>query len=365
MAPRIIILAGAPETHTLNWTESELLTRFIDPIADFAGLSNPSTSTAEDVALDSTLDVAVWRSIPLKKTALPTGFSQTHQLNENYHGDDGFFTSLPSSLGSSSRIAGTNGESQDVLDQFYDHSLAVHDNIPSSQLPTLSFSTDESSSSMTEEWTVHDSFRNSNSSLHQEKTLITHSTHLSDLEDVPNAPYLQSISPQTMTVNLIVGIISIAEPRTVKTRWGSTKSLIELLVGDETKSGFSVTFWLSSEQTEPSSKMIRELRRQDILLLRNVGLSVFMKKVHGHSLRKGLTKVDLLYRRKLDKADQGGLYSIKDVLSTKSAHPQLVKTKRVQEWVMNFVGDGGRTLGKRRHGGKPIRSWDMPPEDTQ
>ncbi|KAI1100604.1 hypothetical protein F4804DRAFT_318487 [Jackrogersella minutella] len=365
MVRRVLLLAGAPEHHKLDWRESNLLTRFLDPIAKFARLDSSLSLATPNPALGSTLDVAVWRSIPLEKTALPTGFSQLHEVRPDYHGDDEFFATFTASAESVSGLTGSGKSSQEILDMFYDHSLAVYGDIPSSQLPTLSLSTDESSLDTTEEMSTRISTQKSTSVVHQDRPSIAQSAHLSDLEDLPTAPHLQSISPQTMTVNLIVGIISIAEPRTVRTRWGSTKSLIELLVGDETKSGFSITFWLSAEIDEPSTKTIRELRRQDIVLLRNVALSVFMKRVHGHSLRKGLTKVDLLHRRKLDKTDQGGLYGMKDVSSKKPAHPQLVKTRRVREWVMNFVGDGGAALGKRKQNGKPIRSWDMPPADTQ
>ncbi|KAL7622308.1 hypothetical protein AAE478_007812 [Parahypoxylon ruwenzoriense] len=365
MVRRIVVLTGAPESRTLSYRESDLLNHFLDPIAKFARIDSSSRSAAVERAPGSALDVAVWRSIPLERATLPTGFSQVHQLKEDYRGDASFFNSLPSSLDSTAGFIGTGKSSQEILDQFYDHSLAIHDDIPSSQLAPLSLSIDESSWNSTEERSTRNSFRSTNSSTRQGQPSATRSAHLSDLEDVPNASYLQSISPQTMTVNLIVGVISIAEPRTVKTRWGSAMSLVELLVGDETKSGFSVTFWLSSDLGESSNKTLRELRRQDIVLLRNVALSVFMKKVHGHSLRKGLTKVDLLHRRKLDRGDLGGLYNMKEVSSTKPAHPQLLKTRRVREWVMNFVGGGGTTLGKRRQDGKSVRSWDMPPDDTQ
>ncbi|KAI6088598.1 hypothetical protein F4821DRAFT_85248 [Hypoxylon rubiginosum] len=363
MVGRVLILAGAPQCDKLDWKDSGLLNHFIEPIAKF---SSPDTSIGpEDVSTirGTALDVALWRSIPLHRTTLHTGFSQLHQVREDYHGYDGFFAALPASIDSTSALTRANRSSQEILDQFYDHTLAAHD-IPSSQLPTLSFSTDGSLST-TEETSIRDSLRSTSSSAYLENPITPHSIHLSDLEDLPKAQYLQSITPQTMTVNLVVGIISIAEPRTVKTRWGSTKSLIELLVGDETKSGFTVTFWLSSGPNEPSSEILRELRRQDIVLLRNVALSVFMKKVHGHSLRKGLTKVDLLHRRRLDKNDRGGLYNVKDVSSKKSAHAQLMKTRKVREWVMNFVGGGDTALGKRKHKGKAVRSWDMPPDDTQ
>ncbi|OTB14517.1 hypothetical protein K445DRAFT_318932 [Daldinia sp. EC12] len=366
MVRRILILAGAPENQKLNWGESGLLNQFLDSIAEFVHLDinpNPNPNNANTVS-SSSRDVAVWRSIPLERTVLPTGFSQLHQVREDYQGDDGFFTVFTPSYDSTSDLPGTYKASQELLDQFYDHSLAVHDDMPSSQLP-VSFSTDDSSLNTTEDMSFYDSVQSSNSFARRNQPPIAQTTHLSDLEDVPSASHLQSIAPQTMTVNLIVGIISIAEPRAVRTRWGSTMSLIELLVGDETKSGFSITFWLSSELSETSSSILRELRRQDIVLLRNVALSVFMKKVHGHSLRKGLTKVDLLYRRKLDRGDQGGLYGVRDLSSNKTAHPQLMKARKVLEWVMNFVGDGGAALGKRKKGGKPVRSWDMPPADTQ
>ncbi|XXG95967.1 hypothetical protein Hte_002244 [Hypoxylon texense] len=365
MVRRILILAGAPQCEKLDWKDTGLLNRFLDPIAKFTSLDCSTVPEAASTIRGSALDVALWRSLPLHKTALHTGFSQLHQVREDYHGDEGFFAALPASLDSTSALTGTNKSSQEILDQFYDHTLAAHDDIPSSQLPTLSFSTDGSSLSTTEDTSIRDSFRSNNSQVHKDQPLIAQSAHLSDLDDVPDARYLQSISPQTMTVNLIVGIISIAEPRTVKTRWGATKSLIELLVGDETKSGFTITFWLSPELNDSSSRILRELRRQDIVLLRNVALNVFMKKVHGHSLRKELTKVDLLHRRKLDKDDRGGVYTNKDLTSKKPTHAQLVKTRKVREWVMNFVGGGGTALGKRKYKGKAVRSWDMPPEDTQ
>ncbi|OTB09612.1 hypothetical protein M426DRAFT_316160 [Hypoxylon sp. CI-4A] len=367
MVKRILILAGAPESHKLDWEDANLLNHFLDPIADFAQINNSHHSKATDTAPGSAPDIALWRSIPLKRTALPTGFSQLHDLRGNYHGDEGFFTAFTASLEAASTLTGSGKTSQELLDQFYDHSLAVHDDMHSSQLPTLSLSTDGSSFNTTEERSTINSTQSSISSTLQERLVVAHahSAHLSDLDDLPNATYLQSISPQTMTVNLVVGIISIAEPRIVKTRWGSTKSLIELLVGDETKSGFSVTFWLSSGPNGSTGSILRELRRQDVVLLRNVALGFFMKKVHGHSLRKDLTKVDLLYRRKLDRADRGGLYTVRELSSAKPAHPQLAKTKKVQEWVMNFVGGGGTALGKRKKNGKSIRSWDMPPDDTQ
>ncbi len=358
-----MIFAGAPEGHTLDWTESNLLNHFLNPIASFAHLEPSPETYLREASFLSTPDIAVWRSIPLHRERLPTGFSQTHALAHVYQGSPGFFTTLSRSFDTTSDLS-EDAPDQHIINRFYDHSLAIHGDIPSSQLPATSFGTEDLSFDLTDDPSEERSTQVNNDATELRGFQEGAVTHLSDLEDLPDAKYLISISPQTMTVNLIVGIISIAEPRTVRTRWGATKSLVELLVADETKSGFSVTFWMSSESSEINT-LVCSLRRQDIVLLRNVALSVFMKKVHGHSLRKGHTKIDLLHRRRIDKDDTGGMYSMRDVSSTRRAHPQLAKTRKVWEWLIHFVGDGGTCLGKRRHNGKPIRRWDMPPEDTQ
>lgn len=372
-----MIFAGAPEHSALDWEGVQLLDHFLGPLATFMNQSELSSPLPVEADPASSSDNALWRSIPLHKARLEFGFSQVHEIGDWNYGHPDFFETASLSGQSASELPASGPMSQSILHDFYDHSLAIHDDIPSSQLPpgSGSFSTATSSFNTTDGISFDDSREGAGSfPTHNESALET--THLSDLEDIPRASYLESISPQTMTVDLIVGIISIAEPRTVKTRWGSSKSLVELLVGDETKSGFTITFWLPSESEVklPDSKtattteaVLRQLRRQDIVLLRNVALGAFMKKVHGHSLRKGLTKVSLLHRKKLDRDDMGGLYSMRQLSSKNPGHPQIMKTKRVWEWAVNFVGGGGGTsLGKRKgQGGRSLRSWDVPPPDTQ
>ncbi|KAI0554024.1 hypothetical protein F4679DRAFT_529195 [Xylaria curta] len=362
MPRKVMIFAGAPEERTLDWTVSNLLNHFLEPIASFARLETPSESSLRDPSSFSTPNLAIWRSIPLYRERLPTGFSQNHALTHAYQGSPEFFTTVRS-FDTTSALSEDDPHEQ-IINRFYDHSVAIHGDIPSSQLPSTSFTTDGSSFDVTDDISEERSTQLDISVTEPRGFNESRVDHLSDLEDLPDANYLLSISPQTMTVNLIVGVISIAEPRTVRTRWGTTKSLVELLVGDETKSGFSITFWLSSEPSEGNT-LLRSLRRQDIILLRNVALSVFMKKVHGHSLRKGHTTIDLLHRRRIDKDDTGGRYTMRDVSLTRRAPPQLVKTRKVWEWLIHFVGDGGTSLGKRSHKGKLIRRWDVPPDDTQ
>lgn len=358
MPPRILILAGAPDSASLDWDPSGLLDELSDTIAQFVGLQKPPKATTTDLPDESVLDTATWRSIPLERARLETGFSQVHEFDGYYQGSQGFFTMV--------ETQGTDAASQSLLDEFYEHSLRVHDEIHSSQLPSGSFSTAMSSfDESTYDESCDASMEDTTATTFGNRTLGLGSAHLSDLEDLPNAGYLRSIVPQTMTVNLIVGVISVAEPRVVRTRWGTAKSLVELLVGDETKSGFSITFWLSHDSNAAADKALKSLRRQDIVLLRNVALSSFKEKVHGHSLRKNLTKIDLLYRRKLDDDDVGGFYTAKDLASRKRNHPQMLKTQRVREWVLKFVGGDTVRLGKRKTRERALRSWELPPPDSQ
>jgi hypothetical protein len=183
---------------------------------------------------------------------------------------------------------------------------------------------------------------------------------LIDLRNIPSASYLDKIQPQTMTANLIVGIISISRPRAVKTRWGTTKHLVEVLVGDETKAGFAITYWLPSDSVANSA--LAGLRPRDIVLMQNVALNVFANNVYGSSLPRNMTRVHLLYGMRLDSKDVQGYYSTADLSSTGSVHPQLDKTCRVRDWVLDFVGRGSQ--GRSTHKTRP--RWDKPPaDDTQ
>lgn len=367
----LLIITGAPELEDPGWIHDGLLTGFVPPFTQLASFFPASSlETTGSLQEQDHDDVAVWRSIPLQKTRLPTGFSQSHNLHHAYQPDTDFISTVTASFADSTRLSTDLQQSQaDFMEQLYENSLAVGDEVRPSQPQTQSFETTASSISASQDVSTEYSIHAGDSLLGGGVAGVG---HLSDLEDLPKAAYLESIVPQTMTVNLIVGVISIAEPRTVRTRWGSTKSLVEMLLGDETKSGFSVTFWLSSAKSggqdngkeSPTETVLRNLRRQDVVLLRNVALGTFSKKVHGHSLHNNMTKVHLLHRRKLDPTDDCGLYTAREMASRKRTHPQLAKAKKVWEWTIDFVG-GSEHLGKRKTRSRSVRGWEMPPPDTQ
>ncbi|KAK3937856.1 hypothetical protein QBC46DRAFT_391541 [Diplogelasinospora grovesii] len=399
-------------------------------------------------------DHAAWRSLNLlSRPHLTTGLSQQHVFNDHYiPARDGqpviFVPSGPSFTTSFSQsqsqpdITTTSSSSSSQLDEedsqlMYEHSLVMHDDLPFSQMmPTdprttndlgrrMSVGDDDVSSSfassssngslLPNETGSSSTWRKGDTTTspddddgisvkkyphpeeEEEEALglrtITTTTTWTDLEHIPNPKYLLDIQPQTMTCNVLVGIISISQPKMVKTRWGTSRELVEVLVGDDTRSGFTITFWLSPEG-ENNMGQLRGLRARDVIGIRNAALNTFKNRVYGSSLRKDLTKVRLLYRQKLDKDDVGGCYnSAEDATkfrrvggssSSSSIGPELKRVKRVWEWVLKFVpqggGGGGNSNNDKRGraednttggGGderrtRARRQWDQPPPlDTQ
>ena len=361
--PKVLLFTGAPlassltiESCTIN-TISDAHQAFIYP--DFI----PSNDSDDHKTPSSH---ATWRSLPQTKSLPLAGFSQTHQHLDTSRWSQQrshFFNtlSLTNQEGNTTSYIQDAPPDEALLAQFCEHSLAQHHTAAgpsqdqSFSVASTSFATDPSNS-----------FNSNKNPSSTEKSILSLPSHLSDLEDIPSPKKILALYPQTITLNLIVGIISIAQPRAVTTRWGQTLSLVEILVGDDTKAGFAITFWLPNPIGKTTDKgntgnhytrIINELRRQDVVLLQNVALHIFRDKVYGQSLRGGWTKVDLLWRR-----DGGGYYSTRALNA--STHPQQQKTKIVKQWVMDFVGGDPRTRkGKRQ--GKARKSWDEPPDDTQ
>jgi len=365
MAGKILVLAGAPQASALSWAAAELLTEFQDDVAQFAGLAPPPSGqpAAPDVD-NSLLAHAPWRSVPFAKTHLRTGLSQQFAYDDiapALVSQQGFMSTASVSFASSAASFDDQADSQRLLSQFYEHSLALHEDIPSSALIPDPSQSQNATTFLSQDATSYLSDEGSRTELVKEPLPFRGGAHLTDLQDLPSAAHLTKIQPQTVTCNFIVGIISISPPRRISTRWGAPRYLVEVLVGDETKAGFAITFWLASDDV--SRSVLAGLRPQDVVLIQNVALNVFMKKVYGSSLRKDLTKVHLLYRRRLDARDTGGYYSPADLTARKPAHVQLDKTRQVWDWVLRFVGHDPGHAKTAKAG--PGRAWDRPPADTQ
>ena len=374
---RVIFLTGAPLPSSLGWTEEELCAPLQPGFIERLPGGLLEISTIDDKAPS-------WRCLPVEKPHLPTGLtqiSQEHQQFDDYgysNDETSFLSAAELSFSSndpneypSEHSQFSDSDKEDVSTQYYEHSFALHENIPSSQIVGAE-SLDDSFTTDPEDFSI--ALSTSSQSHHPESHQLTRSkltsSHLTDLKDLPNATYLRSITPQTMTVNLVAGIISIPQPRTIKTRRGGHSiDLVEILVGDDTKSGFGINIWLPpsspSAQHQDNNDLRNQtshLRPQDVILAKTVALSSFRGKVYGQSLRRGMTTLDLLYRNVLDGDDVCGAFGAAELeqattTTTTINEPQIRKLRDVKEWVMRFVG-GASLMGPRPPltNGIPIKS---------
>lgn len=323
---KVTVLTGAPLSSSLRWDESELSQEALP------WQTSPESSSAH------------WRV--LKPSA---GFnSATQEDKASFAEETSFFAATDTTLLPTSKAVDGEPSFEDTgdLSQFYDHSFAIHEDVSSSQISIpVSSGTESLDESYWADSTV-ESVEQSNHNNHQfvEPRLPHLLGELDDLADVPNAAYLRSINPQTMTVNLIVAVISISPRRRIKTRLGGREmDIVEMVTADETKSGFGITLWLQpaeqdSKPQDALGKSVSCLRPRDIILLRTVALSSFKDKVHGQSLRKDMTKIDLLHRHPVGPTDQTGICSTSAINNARETDRHMLKIRRVRDWIVDFVG---------------------------
>ncbi|KAM5470228.1 hypothetical protein MauCBS54593_004113 [Microsporum audouinii] len=312
-----IVLTGAPVASSLCWDESEL---------------QDSNSGRHEAA-----DEVRWRS--LESVRGITTF--TPPIDEG----GCFFTA-----GAIERYSGDPVSGLETLSAFYEQSFAFHEGISSASFNdiTRSFGDDDSTgleesegNSITLLPTADgDSHKNNNI---KEAVRSSVSGHFSDLEGIPDAAYIHGLAPRIVTVNMIVAVITVEQRRRVRTRWGNAMDLIELLVGDETKSGFRISCWIAPRDEDqgrnknPLEQALEGLRPCDIILLRSVALGTFQDQVYGQSLRNNTTRLDLLHRRPVDATDSEGLYPGR-LLRDSTDDPQTAKAARVRSWTLDFIG---------------------------
>lgn len=350
---RMLFLTGAPSTSSLSWKDTDLSAPLQACFSEQEEANTNSKTAYSSIA-------PLWRSLPLELSHLPTGLTQVNREHGPFargstptEGTSFFTTHDVSKMSSEageeqSQLSQCSiSENNEILSQYYEHSFAVHEDIPSSQIIDAGSLVDFCSILEADEPSMYSSIYSDISSQDQIIRSRVTAAYLSDLKDMPNAAYLGSISPQTVTVDLVVGIISIAQPRTIITRKGGRSvDLVEMLVGDSTRSGFGITIWLPSPQETRDSRgegmdlrsAVAQLRSQDIVLARTVALNSFKGRVYGQSLNRSTTTLDLLYRRVIDADDIRGTYRARDLEVEAVADPKVSKIKRVKDWVMQFVG---------------------------
>jgi len=380
---RLIVLTGAPAPSALVWGADELIDSRVSHDGWAAGVGTGSSQGSQPFSAqwrlvemekaDVDVDQDAVESMPFNTPPNNTVFLTTAELTTQSH-DEHIGT-----LASTDSFAVTT-QATDDLGDFYDQSLVFDENLTTSRLSEFQSQTGlgvSQSSDGNDERDEGSQLPQSNTAAQTRISLPFPilAQHLNNVKDIPTAAYLQSIQPQTMTVNLIVGIMRLPQPRTISVgrRWGREREmqLLEMLVGDDTRAGFEITIWLSDSKQKGTSggakhqstleSQVQKLRLRDIVLLRNLALRSYRGRVHGESLRRDVTKVELLYRRKIDAADYGGLFSSKHLTESAGTEPVMAKTKRVRQWLMDFVGQDMYTKGQEI---STTRQALLPP-DTQ
>ena len=353
----VILLTGAPISSSLNWSDETLQTTLVPSFTNDEARLSVRKSTPEFMA-------PLWRSLPLHHAHLPTGLTQTNRAawtgpckitqNEPFLLQETELSLATSEANRPSNQPADSTQDQHLaLSQYYEHSFAVHE-VPSSLILPPASSISPGASSEDEGFSGSDHEAQIDAYLHAIHARLA-SGPLSDLKEMPNASYLHSINPQTMTVNLVVGIISVSQPRYIVTRKSQKPiELVEMTVGDDTRAGFGISIWLPVQNTNDSSRLmtrnddLREqtlcLRPQDTVLARNVALGSFRGVVHGQSLR-GITTLDLLYRNHFDVDGRRGAFRLHNMDKSYPLDPSLDKFKRVRDWVLHFVGTKVKAIG--------------------
>ncbi len=401
---RMIVLAGAPEPANLNWDEGSLVQP--SDVESFPSLELPKSKSSNDRPFQ-----AQWRQLStdrlqMRPTLPKLAISPLTQINQD---SAEFFSPAehiaPESPSAASDVSGNESQpsgvgsaesANEALSDFYDHSFTIYEAVPSTQATDASYTpgtpTYESANLEIPSDSAYDSSSSGRgiirTSSQRRLSKAPKPSFLTNLVDIPNANYLRGIEPQTKTVNMIVGVLSISPTRKVATgkAYGRPRQveLVELLVGDETKTNFAITMWLPRElhvlwrdkqaSNSPSHspadacrselrRKLKSLRPRDVIVLQNVALTTYKGKVAGASLKGEVTKVEILFRRKLGDEEDVGCYSISNLRNP--IDPQIKKVKAVRDWLVEFVGEEGGGKGAKKGKKGKAGVGMMLPDDTQ
>lgn len=327
---RVVFLTGAPEAACLAWDAQSCVASLTPRFQRYLGVADRDNEAFLHAQTQATA-LAKWRHVPLKGEAKRAAEATTTEAPQFLSFED----------------EGEDQPSQEHM-RFLEHSLAVLQNLDSSQVAApdqttynettfvsaLSFVSDLSTS-------IPPSYRGSfstNASEQPSQHIVNFTGPITDLRTIPTARYLESIHPQTMTINCLVSVISIQPTRTVKLRKRSGEmDIVEVLVGDDTRAGFNVSFWLPPTDSQRSTRsdpvhggrslrdVLNQLRPADALLVTHIALGEFKGTVYGQSLSKRITM------------NNTSIFKLPSETMGLPA-PSMAKLTRVIEWTGNFVG---------------------------
>lgn len=282
-----IIYLGAPEKSSLHWDDSELYNELLPVFVEAAeGVRN-----RQSVIQSQNLNQPVkWRRLlPLTASAKRSG---------GRNGEAAFFTI--NMLNPAPNAAPTKAQ-QEAMQSANEESFAVYTTTDASFL-----SADETTFSQ-----FMENLESSEESRDEAADVLANQWPrlIDNVCDICDAAYIQAQGAGTVTHNLVVGIMDIAEPRKLFTKYKQWMELVRVYVGDETGSGFEIDWWSDPKQ-EPNFS--EQFKRHDVILLKNIALKVFEPFVDGQrtafvsgtNMRMARPKVWLLNRPLRSKNDK-------------------------------------------------------------
>ncbi|TKA67026.1 hypothetical protein B0A55_12121 [Friedmanniomyces simplex] len=361
-----ILLAGAPEASDLDWDGTALLASFNTPVKRFLGHQTAPSHLTQHEASTQPHRSAKWRAASMSNPAHDAAVPEPEDL--------------PQTQSLSLDISDDAAEDQERL-RFLEHSLALLSNLDSSQIAapedttafasTFSFATATTGTSFS---TTYGSFSPSATSPAKPGNTAPPAPlnlrgDITDLKRLPPADHVTRIQPQTMTVNLLAAIISISPPRTVSLRKRTGEmEILEILLGDETRAGFGVTFWLTPGESQKEAKQhhqhhqrddirssLQQLRAGDVLVAQNVALSAFNGCVYGQSLSRKFARNSTTIT----------VLTGEVVVAVQGPMGMKGKFERVQKWADDFVGRTRRPGVAVRGVGTGRGGVEELPPDTQ
>ena len=364
-------LTGAPTALSLSWIQEELLNELLPQFSRF--MSGESSKKPDpDVSL---LSWPSWRTITTVHllNSRPTMIEDNER--ENLYND--VLSRDPRNLtGAEGHHSLTRyGDNEDLEQPFVVHEFCQASQVtPVSQCHTdLSLFNRSNYDSFAEcEGIDHSAM--SNAALLEMQTFPTREL-LTDLCALPNANYLRRISPGTITVDILVGILDISPPRRVAVRrQGSSyeMDIVEVYVRDETQAGLKISIWLKPEARTGSiyssvglRPLIARLRKGDIVFFKHIALRSYRGEVCGQSLSSERypdigTKLALLSRREGLNWGAVARDSLENLSTIHAA-----KLDRVQSWVAQFLGMSSARADNGRSKPKKVFENEELPDDTQ
>ena len=341
-AEKVIFLTGAPDASALSWDDVNLTASLLPCFTEARALDDETTEP-----VSNTFTAPTWRVLPVQRTHLHTGLTPKIPVNAPRAWDllhpreeAAFLNAQCLSFVTSDSPASSAEASStpaDLVSEFLERSFAAHEDVPSSPVAGVaetSFDTTTTSGSLaTTEASPSPTDGVAPPAPVTPARPAPPAVERAPLSTIPSARFLDSIVPQTVTVDLVVGVIALAPPRTIQLRRGGTRELIEMTIGDETRAGFGVNLWLAPGPSGLRTS-VENLRIRDVLLMRNVALGTFRGTVYGQSLRKDVTKIELMFREGAGRGEERGWFRASD-LDDGGQVAELVK--RVREWALAFV----------------------------